>query len=102
MKRQESEERRQKFEALVATGVSVAKAAAAVGISTSTGFVWSQPLRRAAVKGPQKAMRFARLVPQATVEKQIQLEVSGVTIKVDSTFDEQTLARLIRVVRGAS
>lgn len=47
-------------------------------------------------------MRFARLVPRATVENQMQLEVSGVVIKVDSTFDEQTLARLIRVVRGAS
>ena len=102
MKRQEGEERRKKFEALVATGVSVAKAATTVGVSSSTGFVWAQPLRRSAAKGRQKPLRFAQLVPRAAVEKQVQLEVGGVVIKVDSTFDEHTLARLIRVVRGAS
>ncbi len=102
MKKQESEERRQEFEALVATGMSVAKAAAAVGISTSTGFVWAQPSRRPARKGARKTMRFAQLVPRTTVEKQMQLEVDGVVIKVESTFDDQMLARLIRVLRGAS
>jgi transposase len=101
MKTKEIDERRQKFAALVATGLSTTKAAKAVGISVSTGFKWAQPMRAFPTKTPEKAVRFARLVPRDTVEKQMQVEIGGVVIKVDSTFDEGTLARLIRVVRGA-
>ena len=100
MDRQNRDERRKKFVALVESGVSTAKAA--VGISPSTGFKWVQPLRiQREANGEAKTVHFARLIPQSASVTQMQIEVAGVSIKVDSSFDEHALARLIRVVRGA-
>ena len=102
MDRQNRDERRKKFVALVESGVSTAKAAEAVGISPSTGFKWVQPLRiHREANGKAKTVHFARLIPQSASVTQMQIEVAGVSIKVDSSFDEHALARLIRVVRGA-
>ena len=102
MDRQKKDERRKEFAKLVGSGASTAKAAAAVGISRSTGFKWA-PLAGAPRRSKRKAtmVQFARLVPQSATVNWMQLDVGGVVIKVDPSFDEHALARLIRVVRGA-
>ena len=102
MDRQKNDEQRKEFASLLGSGVSTAKAAKAVGISPSTGFKWAQPLRgQRKAKRKAKVVHFARLIPQSASVSQMQLEVAGVLIRVDSSFDEHALARLIRVARGA-
>lgn len=103
MDKQTNGERREKFLSLVASGLSTAKAAAAVGISVSTGFKWAQSVRRpGAKKRKGTAVHFAQLVPRhSAVVSGMQIDVAGVTIKLDSNFDDHALARLIRVARGA-
>lgn len=102
MKKQVNAERRERFESLVASGLSTAKAAAAVGISVSTGFAWAQSVRGPGErKRKSRTVHFAQLIPRSAVTSPMQIEVAGVTIKLDANFDDHALARLIRVARGA-
>ena len=101
MDKQTKGEQRREFASLVRSGVSTAKAAEAVGISSSTGFKWAQALGAQRKRKGKAKFSFARLVPQSSTTSQIHLEVAGVVIKVDSRFDDDALARLIRVARGA-
>lgn len=102
MDRRTNGERHEKFMSLVASGLSTAKAAAAVGISVSTGFKWAQSVKRPGrEKRKATPIAFAQLIPQTAVVGQMQIEVAGVVIKLDSNFDDHALARLIRAARGA-
>ena len=102
MTRRRTEEQFEKFAALVLAGSSTATAAKAVGVANSTGFKWAQSLRpRRVAKKKADTLRFARLVPQGSATGPIYLALGDVTIKVQAVFEDEALARVIRVVRGA-
>lgn len=102
MTRRRNEEQFEEFATLVLAGSSTAAAAKAIGVSKSTGFKWAQSLRsRRIAKKRTDTLRFARLMPQSSVTAPIQLALGDVTIKVQAAFDDEAVARMIRVVRGA-
>lgn len=97
-----NEAKREKFAALRAAGQTVRQAAMAVGIAVSTGHAWSKVHRQGKEKDAGQGKRFARLVRQSDIRSTIELEVSGVVIRVPGEFDADALARLIGVVRRSA
>lgn len=89
---------RDSFERYVAEGLSTREAALRVGVAPSTGYSWRLGMRGKALKKPQ----FARLYAQSQAPSRIELEVSGVVIRIEGGFDQEVLGKLLTVVRGAS
>ena len=94
--------KREQFEALRAAGQTVRQAATAVGISVSTGHIWSKGDRQGKEKAPVQGNGFVRLIRQSEVGATVELELSGVVIRVPPEFDADSLARLIGVVRRSA
>ena len=78
------------------------EAAAAVGIAVSTGHIWSKAHGQAKKNNAVQDNGFARLIRRSDVTSAIELEVSGVVIKVPREFDADLLAQLIAVVRRSA
>jgi hypothetical protein len=74
----------------------------AVGIAVSTGHAWSKGHREGKGNAVAKGNGFARLIRQSDVSSGIELEVSGVVIRVPREFDADSLTRLIAVVRRSA
>ena len=102
MRNTTNQAKREKFEALRAAGQSVREAATAVGVAVSTGHVWSKACGQNRRKDAVEGKGFARLIRQGDVSSAIELEVSGMVIRVPREFDADSLAQLITVVRRSA
>ena len=90
---------RKMFEQLLTDGHTTAVAADQSGVASSTAYKWARAGQQAGASS-SRPPQFARLVPQSQVAPRIEIEVSGVTIRVAADIDSKALARLIAIVKG--
>ena len=106
MRRHYTAEQRGQLLEFVAAGRSVRKAAARLGIATSTASYWvrratakAKPLRQREARHCGEPLAFARLVREHEVAS-IEVRVGGAAIHVGPGFDAELLRAVVAALRG--
>lgn len=75
-----------------------------MGVAESTGYAWARAHGEDVQNGTaaESKTSFARLIRQSDVQTFIELEVSGVVIRVPREFDADSLTQLIEVIRRSA
>lgn len=94
-KRYKAKERDRLLEAVRTSGEPVKVVAKRLGVKESTAYYWMKRSRRA------EAPTFARLIPiAATSPASLSIDVGGLLIRVDASFDAGLLREVVAALRG--